>query len=171
MKNNTLSKHTSQIRKTAIKSVAGLLMCALSSTAVQAAWREKSIAVTVQGDGTVASHPAGVSCPGDCAQSYSRRERYVTLTASARADSRFLGWEGACVRTEPTCRVKMRGSSDVTALFGKSPGKKASLNSGHGVAETGAALQEASAADSHATLPDGGTGENIQMGWSVFSVQ
>jgi len=48
---NILSQHTNQLAEVAITSVVALLMCTLSSTAVQAASREKFLEVKVTGRG------------------------------------------------------------------------------------------------------------------------
>ena len=76
---------------------------------------QEPLTVTVQGDGTVMSEPAGISCPSDCNESY-KRNTTITLTATA-GDSSFLGWEGACIGTQPTCEVKISAPSNVTAVF------------------------------------------------------
>lgn len=167
-----MSKYIDQIGKISMTSVVGLLMCALSSAPAQAGSREKVLAVTVQGDGTVTSSPGGVSCPADCAESY-KRQRYVTLTASAGPDGRFLGWEGACAGTRPTCKVRLRRSSNVTALFDEPHDNETTLNSGGGLPETDPAPEQVSAPDGQATVPDTGTTETItiQLGWPAFSVQ
>lgn len=41
----------------------------------------------------------------------------VTLTATAQAQSDFLGWGGACEGTSPTCTVELAESKNVTATF------------------------------------------------------
>lgn len=167
-----MSKYIDQIGKISMTSVVGLLVCALSCAPAQAGSREKRLAVTLQGNGTVTSSPGGVSCPADCTESY-KRQRYVTLTASAGPDGRFLGWEGACIGTRPTCKVRLRRSSRVTALFDEPVGNETTLNSGGGLPETDPAPEQASAADGQVTVPDASTAETItiRLGWPVFSIQ
>jgi hypothetical protein len=70
------------------------------------------------GSGTVTSQPAGIACPGVCAE-YMRG--IVTLTAQAAGNSTFAGWGLACqgAGSGPTCRIETeenRGKS-VTATF------------------------------------------------------
>jgi hypothetical protein len=172
MKGKILSNYTDQIGKVSMTSVVGLLICALSSAPLQAASPGNIIAVTVQGDGTVTSDPAGVRCPADCTESY-KRQRYVILTASAGADAGFLGWEGDCSGTQPICRVGVRGSKNVTALFDEPLGNQTALNSGGSLPEADPAPDQASVADGPTFVPDASTGEaiKIQLGWPAFTTQ
>jgi hypothetical protein len=153
-------------------SAIGLFICALSSAPAQAGSREKLLAVTVQGDGAVTSSPGGVSCTADCTESY-KRQRYVTLTASAGPDAKFLGWESACIGTQPTCTVRLRGLRKVTALFEDLYDNETTQNSEGAFGETDPASQQVSAADDQGTVPDAGTAAaiSIQLGWPAFSVQ
>ena len=54
-----------------------------------------SLLVTVEGGGQVSSEPAGISCPGDCDQSFPVGTK-VTLSQKSAEGSRFAGWRGAC---------------------------------------------------------------------------
>ena len=54
-----------------------------------------SLLVTVEGGGQVTSEPAGISCPGDCEQSFPVGTK-VTLSQKPAQGSRFAGWHGAC---------------------------------------------------------------------------
>jgi len=74
-----------------------------------------SAAVDGTGSGDVTSNPAGISCPGDCSESYDYGA-VVTLTASADPGSGFTGWEGAC-SGDGDCVVTMTASRNVTATF------------------------------------------------------
>lgn len=59
------------------------------------------------GRGTVTSHPRGVLCGNDCAQSY-RAGTSVKLTAAAAPGSTFAGWSGSCAGTRAgACTVTM----------------------------------------------------------------
>jgi hypothetical protein len=66
-----------------------------------------------------ASGPMNFKCPGPC-QGKAKRAVTVTIKAVAARDGyhKFLKWEGACVGTVPTCRVRVQGSMTVTAFFG-----------------------------------------------------
>ena len=83
-----------------------------------AAPSQAPLTVIVQGDGIVTSDPAGITCPGDCNESY-KKNTTVTLTASPEPTSSFIGWgpNGACVGTDPICTIQIKEPSTVTALF------------------------------------------------------
>jgi hypothetical protein len=74
-----------------------------------------SVSVAGAGTGTVTSSPAGITCPGDCSQTYTTGTM-VTLTAAPGASSTFAGWSGACTGTG-TCQVTMNAPVAVTATF------------------------------------------------------
>jgi cellulase/cellobiase CelA1 len=67
------------------------------------------------GGGTVTSAPAGISCGGDCTESYPAGT-VVELSASPDAGSVFAGWSGACTGTG-ACIVTMDADRSVTAAF------------------------------------------------------
>ena len=70
------------------------------------------------GAGTVGG--SGISCPGNCSDSYGASTTIV-LTAKPAAGSTFAGWSGACSGTG-TCTVAMSADRSVTAGFAaKSP--------------------------------------------------
>jgi hypothetical protein len=68
-----------------------------------------------QGSGSI----AGAPLPGGCSNCRVPMDldSVVSLTATADAGSRFVGWSGACTGTG-TCQVTMDDSKAVTALFG-----------------------------------------------------
>jgi hypothetical protein len=70
------------------------------------------------GVGTVTSQPAGINCGSDCTHRYNSGTK-VTLTATARSDSVFAGWQGACSSTSRTCPVMLTQAKTATALFTK----------------------------------------------------
>ena len=72
------------------------------------------------GAGTVTSTPAGVSCPGDCAEAYADGTG-VTLTASASSGSVFVAWGVACSGTSSSCVLTMSADRSVTASFNLTP--------------------------------------------------
>ena len=82
-----------------------LLFAGMSANSL-AAPPQEPLTVSVQGDGTVMSEPAGITCPTDCNESY-KKSTSVTLTATAGPNSSFLGWNGACVGTDPICVTKI----------------------------------------------------------------
>src|SRR5258708_2826523 len=75
----------------------------------------ETLAVSVGGSGTVISSPAGISCPGICATSFSYGT-VVYLTATPSSGYVFSGWSGACSGTG-TCTLTMNGAKSVTATF------------------------------------------------------
>jgi Fe-S cluster biogenesis protein NfuA len=70
------------------------------------------------GSGTVTSTPTGITCGSDCTHRYNHGTK-VTLTATARSDSVFAGWQGACSGTSHTCPVTLTQAKTATALFAK----------------------------------------------------
>lgn len=78
-----------------------------------------TLSVGMGGDdaGTVTSSPAGISCPGDCAEAYIAGTS-VVLTATPAPGSTFIGWSGACTGTG-TCTLTMSQDRSVTATFTK----------------------------------------------------
>ena len=69
------------------------------------------------GTGTVTSAPAGISCAGDCTESYVYNTT-VTLSAAPQAGSAFAGWSGgSCSGTALMCVVTMTVARTVTATF------------------------------------------------------
>jgi len=73
-----------------------------------------TVAVAGSGAGSIAG--PGITCPGDCSQSYIRGAK-VTLTATPAAGSRFAGWSGACSETAPKCTLTMAAGRKTTATF------------------------------------------------------
>jgi hypothetical protein len=69
-----------------------------------------------KGGGSVTSSPAGITCGGDCVETYVQGTA-ITLTATPDATSQFAGWRGAgCSRTL-TCTFKLAGPTIVRARF------------------------------------------------------
>jgi hypothetical protein len=57
----------------------------------------RKVAVIVNGQGTVSSHPAGITCrAGERCQATFTRSRRLRLTAAAAPGHRFAGWSGDC---------------------------------------------------------------------------
>ena len=93
-----------------------LLMCVGIIANTVAAPPQETLTVTVQGDGTVTSEPAGITCPSDCNESY-KKNTSITLTATANLNSSFLGWQNDCIGAQPTCVVKINALINVMAVF------------------------------------------------------
>jgi hypothetical protein len=68
------------------------------------------------GSGTVTSSPAGISCGGDCSESYNSGT-VVTLTAAPAGGSTFAGWSGGGCSGTGSCQVTMTAATTVTATF------------------------------------------------------
>ncbi len=76
---------------------------------------QNTLSVSVSGNGSVASSPAGISCGSDCSEAYPASTS-VTLTATPAAGQQFSGWGGACSGTG-TCTVGMTQARSVSAAF------------------------------------------------------
>lgn len=76
------------------------------------------VALGGTGGGSVTSAPAGIACPGDCAEAYIDGAS-VELTATAAPGSLFAAWTGDC--TGPTCVLLMSADRAVTAFFDLTP--------------------------------------------------
>lgn len=74
-----------------------------------------ALGVSVTGNGSVTSAPAGISCGTDCSESYAAGTS-VTLTAAPASGQTFNGWGGACAG-QGTCTVSMTQARNVTATF------------------------------------------------------
>jgi hypothetical protein len=75
-----------------------------------------TVTIAGNGNGTVASDPAGVTCGVDCTQSY-LFNTMVTLTATPASGSTFGGWSGGGCTGQSTCSVTMTQARTVTATF------------------------------------------------------
>ena len=74
-----------------------------------------SLTVGVTGSGTVASNPAGISCPSTCSYVFTGGSQ-VTLTPTPTSGWTFSSWGGACTGTG-TCTMAMNAAESVTATF------------------------------------------------------
>jgi hypothetical protein len=76
-----------------------------------------TVAVTAQGggSGSVSSTPPGIACPGTCKAEFVHGSS-VALAAAPAANSRFVGWGGACSGGGP-CRVVLDAPKEVSAVF------------------------------------------------------
>lgn len=76
------------------------------------------LSVSVSGEGSVSSEPAGISCPGACAGEFDEGS-VVILTAAPAAHQELVGWSGCSA--EPgagECEVQMSAAEAVEASFG-----------------------------------------------------
>ena len=68
------------------------------------------LSISLNGNGTVVTDPA--------AQNYAPGT-VVTLTATPKTGSPWVGWSGACTGTDPTCVLTIKADTSVTAVFSK----------------------------------------------------
>jgi phospholipase C len=89
----------------------------MQNTSVMANFSSSPVlTVALSGTGSVASNPPGITCGQTCSASFDLGTS-VTLTATAAANSSFVGWTGGgCSGTSP-CTVKLSASQQVTATF------------------------------------------------------
>jgi phospholipase C len=80
------------------------------------------LSVSVSGSGTVASTPAGITCPGTCTASFPSGT-IVTLAAEPSPGYHFSGFGGAC--SGVTCQLAMSQNASVSAAF--APGQAQNL--------------------------------------------
>jgi hypothetical protein len=77
---------------------------------------QQNLEVSVSGAGTVASVPAGISCPGTCSEHFDEAST-VTLTASPAIHNE-VAWSGCSAEPSPTqCEVTMGEARSVSATF------------------------------------------------------
>ena len=74
----------------------------------------RSLSVSVSGSGSVTG--PGVSCPGDCSETYAYNTP-VTLTRSAPLAGWTFAWGGDCSGSGATCSLTMTGNRNVTATY------------------------------------------------------
>jgi surface antigen len=85
-----------------------------------------TLSVSVSGNGTVTSSPAGINCGSICTMNYGGGTS-VTLTATPAGGAVFNGWRGAC-NGIGDCTVTMNSATSVIALF-SAPGGPPSARS------------------------------------------
>lgn len=87
--------------------------------AYQATVSEYPLTLTKNGEGSVASSPAGISCGSGCAGEVASYpvDSTVTLTATPAVGNIFAGWSGACSGAAVSCSVVMSEARNVTATF------------------------------------------------------
>lgn len=100
------------VRFALVALTAGLVVSAAASAVVPKV--TLSVEVGGEGDGTVVSHPAGLSCPLQCKLRV-RKGTHVVLTARPGQGSQAV-WLNAC-GASLTCTVSMTASKTVTIVF------------------------------------------------------
>ena len=76
----------------------------------------ETLTVSVGGSGSGAVSGGGITCPGNCSQSYPGGTQ-VTLTAIPAMGSGFAGWSGGGCSGTGTCVVTVSAAQAVTATF------------------------------------------------------
>ena len=95
-------------------------MNAAQSVTATFAQTQYTLNVSVAGNGTVTSSPAGINCPSACTNNYSSGTP-VMLTATPTGGATFNGWGGAC-SGNGSCLLTMNSIEGVTAMFSSSSG-------------------------------------------------
>jgi uncharacterized protein YfiM (DUF2279 family) len=75
--------------------------------------------VSVTGNGTVTSAPAGINCGTTCNANFAANTS-VTLTATPAAGHVLQSWGGACAGSAATCTLQMSQARSVSATFATS---------------------------------------------------
>src|ERR1700675_1189913 len=82
--------------------------------------------VSVQGNGTVTSSPAGINCSTPTCSATFPASTPITLSEIAAANYTFVGWGGACTGTG-SCIVTLSAAASVTANFTPNTGTLQSI--------------------------------------------
>jgi phospholipase C len=86
-----------------------------------------ALTVTIVGNGSVSSSPAGISCSTSSCSANFPTDTSVTLTETASTGNHFSGWGGACSGTG-SCSVTVSAATTVSASFSPNTGSLQSLN-------------------------------------------
>lgn len=76
----------------------------------------RTVSITVDGNGSIASNIGGISCPSVCSNTVLSGNT-VTLTATPTSGWQFTGWSGACNVATTTCSIAINGDKSITATF------------------------------------------------------
>jgi hypothetical protein len=119
---NTAANGTSQFCYTgtavgndAIQAAVGTVTDNAARTWTAVAPVNHTLTVSTTGSGSVASTPAGISCPGTCAASFVEGTS-VSLTPTPAPGFQFTGWGGACSGSA-ACVVVLNADASVSATF------------------------------------------------------
>ena len=78
-----------------------------------------TVSVAAFGPGTISANPE-ITCAPDCRESFAAGTM-LTLTATANADGRFLGWDGACSGQGTVCTLTIAADAQTVARFATQP--------------------------------------------------
>lgn len=81
---------------------------------------DRTLTVTLNGQGSVTSSPAGIDCGPTCIADFLTNDR-VMLTAIPDPGWLFEGWGGDCAGTDPNCLAVMSVDKSVEARFVPEP--------------------------------------------------
>ena len=76
-----------------------------------------SISVTVTGEGTVTSDPAGIECPGTCSADFPVGEDPLVLTPDAAAPNTPVTWGADCGGAAETCSLALDADHTAEVTF------------------------------------------------------
>lgn len=79
-----------------------------------------TLALTLTGNGSVRSQPAGIDCGATCSAPFPA-DSEVVLRATPAAGQVFSGWGGACTGAGTSCTVTMDRARNVSAAFAAAP--------------------------------------------------
>lgn len=99
----------------------GLLLSAVGCGGYQSSDGTAVAALNLQlkGDfsgGTVVSQPAGIDCGTTCASTFAVGQS-ITLTVNLSDSTDFVGWDGDCTGSSPTCTLSLDKGKNVGATF------------------------------------------------------
>src|ERR1017187_4862872 len=131
-----------------------------------------SVTAPASGAGTIASSPAGISCPGTCSASFAANMQ-VTLTETPGNNYFFGGWNGSCSGTS-ACIVTLTAAASVSAVFNAGDGLTVALagtGTGTVTSSTGGiscvpTCSASFAPNTQVTLTATPTGGSTFTGWS-----
>jgi Divergent InlB B-repeat domain len=109
------------VRRTALLVIGIICLLLVLGGVVLAATHHKqpraTLVARIDGRGHIDSHPAGIDCPTTCAAHF-RASTPVSFSATAAADSSFVGWRGAC-SGRGLCVVRAGTTETVIAVFAR----------------------------------------------------
>ena len=76
--------------------------------------------VSLSGQGSVVSNPAGINCGSTCSASFTSGTA-VTLTAVPSIGHTFSSWSGACTGTQSSCTLQLTQVRNAQAVFSAVP--------------------------------------------------